>query len=97
MVSHSEIVTYAQCERKWLYRYLLRIDMGTPSPPLQLGNRVHTLLAAHYGGVDWQGMVLENPEMLQAASMVTEYIRHWEGRDYREPSCRGNRSGYDSW
>ena len=85
MVSHSQIQVFAECRRKWLYRYVVRSKLGAPSPAMELGSKVHLLLADFYAGIDWRERVLGDASLVQAGAILAKYEEFWEEDEYESP------------
>lgn len=49
-VSLSEINTYQECQQRWYWEYIRRLELPLTPRPLRVGSAIHEYLAGYYNG-----------------------------------------------
>jgi len=96
-ISQSAIKAWRRCKRQYYYKHIEELESRLPGLPLKRGNWLHSLLAVHYKGGDWEiehrkltrqfkKLFLEEREFYgdlpdQAERMMKAYLYHWRDQD----------------
>lgn len=110
-VSYSKVKTYNSCQRKYYYRYVMRLQAKKKSRPLAFGTLVHEMLDEHAEGRDpfelldaiavdksnkFRVQVDESESMIEVIRIIMlEYFDFWEDKELVPYRINGKHAEHD--